>query len=121
VPVIGEQEPLAGFLDHLLTKIHSVQRIGACHVLELILSSLMAGSNFTILRSPLSGRYRDGVHPTQPHSSAATQAGPRTRSNLVEHQFPEFPPEVVGNTTMNFQKFDDGWKIVASHSSTNEM
>jgi hypothetical protein len=42
------------------------------------------------------GATRDGVHPTQPHSSAATQAGPRTRSNLVEHQFPEFPPEVGG-------------------------
>ena len=49
MPVIGEQEPLVGFLDHLLAKIHSVQRIGACHVLESILSSLMAGSNFTIL------------------------------------------------------------------------
>jgi hypothetical protein len=24
----------------------------------------------------------------------------------------------VGNTTMDLQKFDDGWKIVASHSST---
>jgi hypothetical protein len=28
---------------------------------------------------------------------------------------------VVGDTTMNLQKFDDGWKIVASHSSTNVM
>jgi hypothetical protein len=27
----------------------------------------------------------------------------------------------VGNTTMNLQKFDDGWKIVAAHSSTAEM
>jgi len=23
----------------------------------------------------------------------------------------------VGNSTMNLQKFDDGWKIVASHTS----
>jgi uncharacterized protein (TIGR02246 family) len=29
--------------------------------------------------------------------------------------------KVVGTTTMNLQKFDDGWKIVASHSSANEM
>jgi uncharacterized protein (TIGR02246 family) len=35
--------------------------------------------------------------------------------------FPSSHQKVVGNTTMNFQKFDDGWKIVASHSSTNEM
>jgi hypothetical protein len=27
--------------------------------------------------------------------------------------------KLVGNTTMNFQKFDDGWKIAPSHSSTN--
>jgi hypothetical protein len=35
--------------------------------------------------------------------------------------FPTSNQKVVGNTTMNLQKFDDGWKIVASHSSTNEM
>src|SRR6202047_3573260 len=29
--------------------------------------------------------------------------------------------KVVGNTTMNLQKFDDGWKIVASHTSISEM
>ena len=28
----------------------------------------------------------------------------------------EFKP-VVGNSTMNLQKFEDGWKIVASHTS----
>jgi hypothetical protein len=28
---------------------------------------------------------------------------------------------VVGNTTMDLQKFDDGWKIVASHTSTAEI
>jgi len=27
----------------------------------------------------------------------------------------------VGNSTMNLQKFDDGWKIVAAHSSTADM
>jgi uncharacterized protein (TIGR02246 family) len=35
--------------------------------------------------------------------------------------FPSSHQKVVGNTTMNLQKFDDGWKIVASHSSANEM
>ena len=33
--------------------------------------------------------------------------------------FPSLHRKVVGNTTMNLQKFDDGWRIVASHSSTN--
>jgi hypothetical protein len=33
--------------------------------------------------------------------------------------FPSFHRKVLGNTTMNLQKFDDGWKIVTSHSSTN--
>jgi hypothetical protein len=35
--------------------------------------------------------------------------------------FPNSKKKVVGNTTMNIQKFEDGWKIVASHSSTTEM
>jgi uncharacterized protein (TIGR02246 family) len=35
--------------------------------------------------------------------------------------FPSTKQKVVGNTTMNLQKFDDGWKIVASHSSTADM
>jgi uncharacterized protein (TIGR02246 family) len=35
--------------------------------------------------------------------------------------FPSSKQEVVGNSIMNLQKFDDGWKIIASHSSTNEM
>jgi uncharacterized protein (TIGR02246 family) len=35
--------------------------------------------------------------------------------------FPNSKQKVVGNTTMNLQKFDDGWKIVAAHSSTAEM
>src|ERR1700736_6512675 len=35
--------------------------------------------------------------------------------------FPSSHQKVVGNTTMNLQEFDDGWKIVASHSSTNVM
>ena len=35
--------------------------------------------------------------------------------------FPSSHKKVVGTTTMNLQKFDVGWKIVASHSSANEM
>jgi hypothetical protein len=31
--------------------------------------------------------------------------------------FPSSNQPVVGNSTMNLQKFDDGWKIVASHTS----
>jgi uncharacterized protein (TIGR02246 family) len=35
--------------------------------------------------------------------------------------FPSSKHTVEGNTTMDLQKFDDGWKIVASHTSTAEM
>jgi uncharacterized protein (TIGR02246 family) len=35
--------------------------------------------------------------------------------------FPSSQQKVVGNSTMNLQKFDDGWKIVASHTSIAEM
>jgi Protein of unknown function (DUF3225) len=35
--------------------------------------------------------------------------------------FPTTKQKVVGNTTMNLQKFADGWKVVAAHSSTAEM
>jgi len=35
--------------------------------------------------------------------------------------FPSSKQTVVGNTTMNLQKFDDGWKVIAPHSSTAEM
>ena len=35
--------------------------------------------------------------------------------------FPNSKRKVVGNTTMNLQKFDDGWKVVSAHSSTAEM
>jgi hypothetical protein len=34
--------------------------------------------------------------------------------------FPSSKQKLVGNTTMNLQKFDDGWKIVASHTSIAE-
>ena len=36
-------------------------------------------------------------------------------------QFPNSKHTVVGNTTMNLEKFGDDWKIVASHTSTTEM
>jgi uncharacterized protein (TIGR02246 family) len=35
--------------------------------------------------------------------------------------FPSSKQKVVGNTTINLQKFDDGWKIVASHTTMAEM
>jgi uncharacterized protein (TIGR02246 family) len=35
--------------------------------------------------------------------------------------FPSSNQKAVATTTMNLQKFDGGWKIVASHSSTNQM
>jgi uncharacterized protein (TIGR02246 family) len=35
--------------------------------------------------------------------------------------FPHSKQKVVGNTTMNLQKFGDSWKIVAAHSSTADM
>ena len=35
--------------------------------------------------------------------------------------FPSSKQKVLGNTTMNLQKFDDGWKIVASPTSISEM
>jgi hypothetical protein len=35
--------------------------------------------------------------------------------------FPSSKQKVVGNTTTNLQRFDDGWKIVASHTSTAEI
>ena len=34
--------------------------------------------------------------------------------------FPGSNQKVVGDTTMNLQKLDDGWKIVASHTSITE-
>jgi hypothetical protein len=35
--------------------------------------------------------------------------------------FPSSKRTVLGTSTMNLQKFDDGWKIVASHTSISEM
>jgi uncharacterized protein (TIGR02246 family) len=35
--------------------------------------------------------------------------------------FPKSKQKVVGNSTMNLQKFEDGWKIISCHSSTAEM
>ena len=31
--------------------------------------------------------------------------------------FPALKQKVVGNTTMNVQRFDDGWKVIAAHTS----
>jgi hypothetical protein len=35
--------------------------------------------------------------------------------------FPSSKVKVVGNTTMDLQKFGDDWKILASHTSSSEM
>ena len=35
--------------------------------------------------------------------------------------FPNSKQKTVGNTTMDLQKFDDGWKVIAAHSSTGGM
>ena len=35
--------------------------------------------------------------------------------------FPSSQQTMVANATMDLQKFDDGWKIVESHTSTAEM
>jgi uncharacterized protein (TIGR02246 family) len=35
--------------------------------------------------------------------------------------FPTSTQKVVGNTTMNLQKFDGVWRVIASHTSTAEM
>jgi uncharacterized protein (TIGR02246 family) len=35
--------------------------------------------------------------------------------------FPTSKQTVVGTSTMNLQKFDGGWKIVASHTSISEL
>ena len=35
--------------------------------------------------------------------------------------FPSTKHEVTGNSTMNLQKFDGGWKIIASHTSIDGM
>ena len=35
--------------------------------------------------------------------------------------FPNSKQKVAGNTTMNLQRFDDGWKIIASHTSIAEI
>jgi uncharacterized protein (TIGR02246 family) len=35
--------------------------------------------------------------------------------------FPASKQKEVGNTTMDLKKFNDGWKIIASHTSNDEM
>jgi uncharacterized protein (TIGR02246 family) len=35
--------------------------------------------------------------------------------------FPASKQKEVGNTTMDIEKFNDGWKIIASHTSIDEM
>jgi hypothetical protein len=61
----------------------------------------------------------DGFHPTQTHSGQAAEVRPGSCSHLVVNNIPRIEKKtVVGNTTTDLQKFNDGWKIVAVHSST---
>ena len=49
------------------------------------------------------------------------------RSNLAlalnwwSISFPNIKQKVVVSTTMDLQKFDDGWKVIAAHLSTGQM
>jgi hypothetical protein len=44
-----------------------------------------------------------------------------TNDSIAPVSFPSSKQEMVGNSIMNLQKFDDGWKIVASHTSVAGM
>ena len=44
-----------------------------------------------------------------------------TNNGIAPVSFPSSKQEVVGNSTMNLKKFDDGWKIVASHTRGTGM
>jgi hypothetical protein len=63
----------------------------------------------------------DGVHPTQTLQVKLLKPDLALALTWWSVSFPSFKQKVVGNTTMNLQKFDDGWKIVASHTSIAEM
>ncbi len=43
-----------------------------------------------------------------------------TSPDVVVGLFSRSKQQIVGNSTMNLQKFDDGWKIIASHTSIAE-
>jgi hypothetical protein len=59
-----------------------------------------------------------GLRPTQTHPNQDAE-GAISRSPLPGG--PSSRQEMVGNCTMNLRKFDDGWKIVASHTSVAGM
>jgi hypothetical protein len=44
-----------------------------------------------------------------------------TNNSIAPVSFPSSKQEMVGNSTMNLQKFGDGCKIVASHTSVAGM
>jgi hypothetical protein len=70
----------------------------------------------------ISKSHCDGVHSTQTNPSQAAEAGSRISSHLVwSVSFPSSKQPVVGNSTMNVEKFDDGWKVIASHTSIAGM
>jgi hypothetical protein len=62
--------------------------------------------------------------PNKPQKTGTTNSlltaprWPLSPLNLVVGVVPDFQLKVVGNSALDLQKFDNGWKIVASHTST---
>ena len=86
-----------------------------------MLNSLTAGSNFISYISGYPDRGAMGF--IQPKRIQVKLLKPdlalaRTWWSVT---FPRSKQEMVGDSTMNLQKFDDGWKIVASHTSVAGM
>ena len=59
---------------------------------------------------------RDGVHPTRSIQVKLLKPDLALALTWWSVSFPSSKQTVLGNTTMDLQKFDDGWKIVASHT-----
>ena len=60
---------------------------------------------------------RYGFHSTQTHPDQAAEADLALALTWWSVTFPNSKQPVVGNSTMNLQKLEDGWKIVAFISS----
>jgi hypothetical protein len=83
---------------------------------------LTAGSNFMI---PTSMGYSDrivmGFIQAKRIQIKLLKPDRNIRPYWWSVSFPSSKQEMVGNSTMNLQKFDDGWKIVDSHTSVAGM
>jgi hypothetical protein len=84
-------------------------------------SSLTAGSNCMILTSGYPDRNAMGF--IEPKRIQVKLLKPDLALALTwwAVSFPSSKQKMVGNSTMNLQKFNDIWKIVASHTSIAEM